>query len=378
MKKIFLSTALTLALCGIVSAQSETLDFSRYKKTASFKVEGITTPKVVRYKSLEPLGSGVILVEERSDNLYTEKDIVHYRVLKSYEKIRNIPNASVVSVSSSFEGNERFMLDDNENTYMTFDSREKKHSIEVAFDQKTDVSGIYIVHDTGIISPQTVSVEGLFSDGEWRPILSRKPYSWHISWPKVWVNRLRFTFETPHFFRINEMKFLGQEASQTYDELIFYAQEGKTYRVYFEPSFGQKYYHKGDYLPLNIDDRTPEFDLEDIQKNPSFDSDFDNDGIDDLNDLCPKISDASNADTDKNGKGDVCEDPDQDGKISSKDNCPFEYNPGQQDIDQDGIGDKCDDLEGRVTENVDYLLYLVFGGVVILLGFLLWRGMKKD
>ncbi len=58
--------------------------------------------------------------------------------------------------------------------------------------------------------------------------------------------------------------------------------------------------------------------------------DADGDGIADLLDNCPGVSNPTQADVDADGRGDVC------------DNCPTIANPTQADGDGDGIGDACD------------------------------------
>jgi len=85
--------------------------------------------------------------------------------------------------------------------------------------------------------------------------------------------------------------------------------------------------------------------------------DKDGDGIPDDVDNCPNDPNPDQADCDKDGKGDACDnDWDNDGKPDGVDNCAPDHktcqsakelaalhNPDQSDIDHDGIGDVCDD-----------------------------------
>lgn len=84
------------------------------------------------------------------------------------------------------------------------------------------------------------------------------------------------------------------------------------------------------------------------------DTDVDNDGVLDVSDNCPLVSNADQADHDGDGFGDVCDDDnDNDGILNTIDNCPLVANTDQQDIDGDGVGDACDnDLDGDGVENV--------------------------
>jgi len=74
------------------------------------------------------------------------------------------------------------------------------------------------------------------------------------------------------------------------------------------------------------------------------DEDDDNDGILDIDDNCPLVANADQADNDNDGDGDVCDnDDDDDGVLDIDDNCPLTANTDQADFDGDGIGDVCDD-----------------------------------
>jgi MYXO-CTERM domain-containing protein len=79
-------------------------------------------------------------------------------------------------------------------------------------------------------------------------------------------------------------------------------------------------------------------------KGNSCDTDDDNDGKLDTADNCPTTSNATQTDTDKDGKGDSCDtDDDADGLLDDADNCPKVKNATQEDTDLDGIGDACED-----------------------------------
>jgi OOP family OmpA-OmpF porin len=71
-------------------------------------------------------------------------------------------------------------------------------------------------------------------------------------------------------------------------------------------------------------------------------TDTDGDGIPDASDNCPWNANVDQADLDRDGLGDVCDDDiDGDGILNVSDNCPTVANPNQEDRDGDGVGDAC-------------------------------------
>lgn len=63
---------------------------------------------------------------------------------------------------------------------------------------------------------------------------------------------------------------------------------------------------------------------------PDAAKDTDGDGVPDIHDNCPNVSNPLQRDHDADGLGDIC------------DNCPHIANPQQEDNDEDSVGDACD------------------------------------
>ncbi|MBW2701578.1 MAG: thrombospondin type 3 repeat-containing protein, partial [Deltaproteobacteria bacterium] len=79
------------------------------------------------------------------------------------------------------------------------------------------------------------------------------------------------------------------------------------------------------------------------------------DGVGDVCDNCPEISNPGQNDDDGDGVGDVCDDTDGDTLIDMNDNCPSVPNIFQFDTDEDGIGDACDNCIDHTNNNQDDL-----------------------
>jgi hypothetical protein len=93
--------------------------------------------------------------------------------------------------------------------------------------------------------------------------------------------------------------------------------------------------------------------IPDASAPPNQMGDDDGDGIMDSLDNCPHMENPDQADLDRDGLGDLCDDDmDNDGFENASDNCASVYNPGQQDLDEDTLGDACDtDVDGDGIEN---------------------------
>ena len=82
--------------------------------------------------------------------------------------------------------------------------------------------------------------------------------------------------------------------------------------------------------------------------------DSDGDGVGDLCDNCRDTNNQNQWDLDGDGRGDLCDiDLDDDGVENTVDNCLRRFNADQSDVDNDGEGDACDrDIDGDGMDNL--------------------------
>ncbi len=147
-------------------------------------------------------------------------------------------------------------------------------------------------------------------------VSASKPYRWKYSSPVVnkIVNQavplFRFQISGPHLDGTKELDLVNS--------------------YYFNSDLEQ--------VPINID-------IKNICVGNDVDVDADQDGVCDVIDNCPLVSNGDQEDSDEDGAGNACDDDDDnDGVVDEEDNCPLVANADGQgaDGDQDGIGDACD------------------------------------
>lgn len=352
--------------------QIPTFDLTRFQQKAEFTVSGITTPKVVTYETLQRLGDFVAL--QNTGN----KDFISFSQTQKSES--NFWQFPVESTSELIDGNTRFVQDQNQSSFITFDSAQSTHSLTFSNPRWLMPSKLNFSLAANTTAPKTVSIQVILAGSkDWKTIVDKKPFSSSITFPQIQPRQIRVVFESSNLLRLAELEFTTtNRQSTTKQQISFYASEGDNFTLWMQPAFGQKRISTTQNTPSRAEPSAPVFDLPQARKNPVFNNDFDRDGIMDQKDLCPKIADPENSDKDKNGKGDVCEDPDQDGYMSLMDNCPFKYNPGQSDLDVDGLGDLCDMTEDRSSEQSTLWINLSFGAMILLLLFLIGRSALKS
>lgn len=361
----FIVSFFSLAQARVMMIEEPNLE--RFKSKTTLEVSGIVTPKVLLFETDDYLGGFVALQDTVTNNF------LPHRVIRSTEKGSAL--RPYFETSKTIEGAPASLNDNRMETAMTFDPENINHSFSFKNRNNRAITGFKIHLPAGSISPQKMTVEAKLDDNQWKPIIRNQSYRSYIVFPEITPSEVRVKLQAPNLLRINEIDVVTPDNNSHKTQIAFYASEGQSVFLWSEPEFGQKQIpvSRTSSLSLKTDPKTPVFAFGETRPNPIYNPDFDQDGIVDAKDLCPRISDPQNADIDRNGRGDVCEDPDQDGQMSHKDNCPFVSNRNQSDQDADGLGDACDDNENRVSEQSDIWMTASFMVMIFALLFLILR-----
>jgi hypothetical protein len=243
-------------------------------------------------------------------------------------------------------------------TRFDFDKSNGYSFVVLKLDKPINTTSLSYYLDSNVQNPEEIAVQSKLSGGsnEYQTILSKRENSNNlVTFPDTFADTFKIEFFHRQPLRIQELEIGKPTNKLTGYEIIWLGRPGENYRMYTD---SQKYID----LPTeetvnlaNIDDTIIPTTLGEPESNVDFkESDTDKDGIVDKLDNCPNISNKDQQDTDKNGKGDVCEDKDGDGVLDGFDNCSSFANRNQIDTDANKIGDVCEDKDNdKIPNNID-------------------------
>lgn len=188
-------------------------------------------------------------------------------------------------------------------------------------------------------------------------------------------DEIRFELTYPEILKIRDISFYSKKIKDSNYDIYFYVDNNcnNNFTFYFGNYGENKEFYGFRDLPVEFETKV------ETRRNPSYDNDFDNDGIVNKDDNCIYINNSEQEDITYSGVGDACEDWDKDRVLNYADNCPNTYNPKQLDSDEDGVGDACDSSDNRLFEQNPYIIYaLAFIIGLLFLFFSLKLFLKKN
>lgn len=295
-------------------------------------------------------------------------------------------NAAAVTASANASpGTAQFMTDENLRTFSDFTlpqgGGQGRAQIVLTSSSPITSSGLTVLLEQYVALPNTIEIRAAGPAGETIVVAPRKMESQTILFPRTTASRWTISFVYGQPLRITELRLNQEQAVKSSSLAVrFLAQPGVSYRLYFDPDRSVNIF-VGEQGNLADDKGVLRLPLFPSLSNPQYMiADVDGDSVPDIHDNCVTEANADQADADKNGRGDACDDFDRDGLINNKDNCPNQPNRDQKDTDGDRIGDVCDKEESRITEKYKWLPWagIGFAAVVLVVLFSLTARRMKN
>jgi len=282
---------------------------------------------------------------------------------------------TIVGVSSISTGEENFTIrDGNVSTTKDFYLNSKIENVldlHILFDKNINSDTFTIDLADNVIVPDYISIQAK-SGNNYNTVVAKKQMTNNfVSFAKTNTADWRIQLYYTQPLRIAEIRFNNLTNVISKKSVKFLYQPNNVYTIYANPDKNVTPVYADASASSLLFNTTGLKNLGTLtlRPNTSFSpSDGDSDGVPDINDNCPSISNFDQKDLDINGVGDVCDDYDRDGIVNSKDNCPNLNSYNQADTDGDGIGDVCDNAESRLTEKYPIIVWggISFAAVVLL------------
>lgn len=388
----------TLLGTSVVSAQSPVSPTSsdprlQFRNVSQIEFPAVTTPAVVRLDVPNILNSNLSYVYERETGLWPGK-VLHTEIMEQQIIANCVYGQSQIPVGeltpTEMGGDCTSLIDDNQSTHLDVQALPAEPNWYSVFVLNTGgaelVNGVQLVFDEYSSKEATVSVSASVMGIGLKELVITRALSANgtLTFPSTPVGSLQIKMFHSQPLRIKEIKVMTVGGATTANTIFFLAQPGRTYELYANPegtpAVRTQEPASVDFMP-KVNAKLVGLQLNDgsfTGANQLYQpADTDADGIVNLEDNCPDISNPDQEDVNQNGVGDVCDDFDADGVLNSTDNCSDVPNRTQLDTDGDGIGDECDLEESRLTEKYTWIPWMAFAfaGVVLLgmMGYLFTR-----
>jgi Thrombospondin type 3 repeat len=334
------------------------LDLSQFQKVGEVSLPSkIDLPTVFRLDKNTVTGNnrdGLVVVDQNGNKA---QEFTRFTDIQSKSPSIYI---KALSPTKQFDG---FMNDSQLSTFTEFDLDKDfgKASFEVDFGETKSLEGLQVSLANNVKNPEYIEILGQNLDNQFT-IIAKSSYDSFLSYfPPTKASKVTVNLFHTQVLRINEVypQFgWGMSKEQAQNEWFFLAIPDNTYRAFIleNDRFPQGWQTLDPNLGYTIQDAT----IGQLKSNSEFTNrDSDNDGIKDLVDNCPKVSNVDQTDRDNNKIGDACEDRDLDDILDSRDNCLLVPNPDQIDVDKDGQGDACDSFDNRFLETNTWIVPVV-------------------
>lgn len=345
-----------------VKSKDETSKLSLYKNFANIELIDIKVPTIVEFAiDASALQTSLDVFNNTTKEFVYSSFTSQYKASPHINSI--IDSLGKTSLSKLYDRN----LMTSEDYYLNGNSG--RVTFTIYFNLPLTTSSLTLSLDKNVNLPTSVTVTTL-KDGKYITLLNNyRPSSSVIVFPQTTSSEFVVSLAYSQPLRITEITF-NDSISKVSNSLVrFLALPNNTYSIYANP---EKYISSftGNSIPnLYQSSSVKNIGSFNLIVNPLFTpADTDKDGIPDSRDNCLNIPNGSQADTDKNGVGNECDDYDHDGVVNNVDNCINIPNYDQRDTDLDKVGDICDPDESRLTQKYPFIVWvsLIVAGLVFI------------
>lgn len=295
--------------------------------------------------------NGLLIVETTTDRIQP------YFTRSIYE-LNNINTIVQESSATATPSSNLVDKDLRTSTRFDFDKSVGYSFITLKLDYAISTTNLSFYLDSNVQNPEEIAIQAKDSkqSATFQTVISRRENaSTSISFPETFADTFKIEFFHRQPLRIQEIEIGKPTEKILTNQIIWLGRPNEKYVIFTDaqkPSYIQTE-EVGDLF--NIEDTIIITTLEKSSANPNFkEIDIDQDGIVDRIDNCPYIKNSDQKDSDKNGKGDICEDKDGDSILDGIDNCPQFANRNQIDLDTNSVGDICEDKDNdKIPNNID-------------------------